>query len=121
MKRTDREIVDMLVEKASKSDCTYKVSAVAFDRKGGILGHARNMHSKWNVLEENGGGRAGTAVHAERRLMERYGSRIRTILIARVGRGGELRPIGPCRACRKVADKLGIRIVSVQGSGKTAG
>ena len=36
------------------------------------------------------------------------------ILICRVGRSGELRPIKPCDTCQKIADKLGIEIVSIQ-------
>lgn len=108
-------IVSLLKEKAVKSDCTYKVSAVAFDKKGDILGHVTNRHSDWNVLtKENGKGRAGTAKHAERLLMQRYKGLIKTIVICRVGHSGMLRPIEPCRSCQKVADKLGISIISVQ-------
>ena len=59
-------IVRLLKEKASHSDCTYKVSAVAFDKKGTVLGHVTNKHSAWDVVDkENGIGRAGTAKHAD--------------------------------------------------------
>ena len=51
--------------------------------------------------------------HAERALMEKYGKRIASILILRVGHGGDLRAIQPCDMCKKIADKLGIRIFSV--------
>jgi hypothetical protein len=47
--------------------------------------------------------------------MRRYGSNIKTILISRVGHSGILRPISPCKTCQKVADKLGIKIISVEG------
>lgn len=106
--------ISILTEKASNSPCTYRVSAIAFDHKGDILGHATNNHSKnWNVLEKCKVGRPGTGTHAERKLMARYGENIKTILICRVGNDGDILPIDPCDVCRKVADKLGIKIVSV--------
>lgn len=105
-------VAHLLKEKASHSPCTYKVSAVAFDKKGNILGHATNKHSKWDVLDY-GEGRAGTAMHAERILIKRYSQNIKTILICRVGRSGELRPIDPCPACKKAAEKYGIKIMSI--------
>ena len=112
--KINHTVVNLLKEKASKSDCTYRVAAIGFDKKGNILGHAVNKHSKWNVLEkEDGVGRSGTAIHAERRLMERYQGVIKTILICRVGKRGALRPIDACPTCQKVADKLGVKIISI--------
>ena len=105
-----------LKKKAEQSDCTYRVAAIAFDKKGDVLGYARNNHAVWNVLANNHVGRAGTARHAERILMSRYGENIKSILICRVGHGGDLRPIDACSACKKVADKLGIKITSVKNS-----
>lgn len=105
-------IEDLLKEKASHSPCTYKVSAVAFDKKGDILGHCTNNHSKWDVLDY-GEGRAGTARHAERILASRYKGNIKTIVICRLGRSGNVLPLDPCPACQKVADKLGIKIMSL--------
>lgn len=108
------QLQERLREKAMNSPCTYKVSAIAFDSKGDILGHATNLHSKnWNVLDKNEEGRPGTAQHAERRLMQMYKDRISTILICRVGNSGELRPIDPCPVCKSVAKKYGIKIVSI--------
>lgn len=108
----DPALMHLLREKASHSPCTYKVSAIAFDRKGNVLGHTTNKHSKWDVLDY-GEGRAGTARHSERILIERYSQNIKTILICRVGRSGEILPIDPCPACRKAASKYGIKIISV--------
>lgn len=114
-KTSNNAVISLLKEKASKSDCTYKISAIAFDKKGDILGHVTNKHSNWDVLvKEKGQGRSGTAKHAERLLMQRYKGLIKTILICRVGHSGLIRPIDPCPACKKVADKLGISIISVQ-------
>jgi len=107
-------LVGLLKEKASHSDCTYKIAAVAFDKKGDVLGHVTNKHSSWDVLERTGVGRAGTAKHAERLLISQYGKNIKTIVIARVGHSGELRPIDSCPTCKKVAAKYGIKIISVK-------
>lgn len=107
-------IEELLKEKASHSPCTYKVSAIALDSKGDILGHVTNLHSKnWNVLEKEKIGRAGTAVHAERRICQRYKDLVKTIIICRIGRSGNVRPIDPCPICQKVANKYGAKIISV--------
>ena len=67
-------LVSLLKEKASHSDCVYKISAVCFDNKGNILGHVTNKHSSWDVVKkEKGAGRAGTARHAERLLISKFG------------------------------------------------
>lgn len=107
-------LVKLLKRKASRSDCTYKVSAVCFDKKGNILGHITNKHSNWDVVRRTGTGRSGTAKHAERLLISKYGKNIKTIVIARVGHGGKLRKIDPCPVCQKVAKKYGIRIMSIE-------
>lgn len=102
----------LLKEKAMHSPCTYKISAIALDAKGDVLGHVTNSHS-WNVLEKESIGRAGTADHAEARLLKQYRQLVKTIIICRVGRGGDLRPIDPCPVCQKIAAKYGAKIVSV--------
>lgn len=113
-RKTARAIEELLREKASHSPCTYKLSAIAFDAKGDILGHVTNSHSRnWNVLEKAHIGRAGTAVHAERRLLQQYRDLVKTIVICRVGRSGEIRPIDPCPVCQKVAAKYGAKIISL--------
>lgn len=112
------QVEELLKEKASHSDCTYKVSAIAFDKRGDVLGHCTNSHAKWNVLEY-GEGRPRTAIHAERRMIERYAGLVKTIVICRVGRSGKLRPIDPCPMCQKVAKKYGVKIESIMpGNGR---
>jgi hypothetical protein len=107
-------ILKTLKSKAKKSTCTYKVAAIAFDKKGDILGTASNSHSEWDVLSRgNGEGRAGTGKHAERILIKRYGNLIKTILICRVGHSGEIRHLDSCSTCKKVAKKFNINIISV--------
>lgn len=112
VKKISNAILSLLQEKAQHSPCTYKISGIAFDAKGDILGHMTNKHSQWNVLDY-GEGRAGTAKHVEKNLIARYGSNIKTIVICRTGRSGNVLPIDPCPACQKLAAKLGITIISV--------
>jgi hypothetical protein len=108
-------IINTLKSKAKKSPCTYKVAAIAFDKKGDILGTASNSHSRnWNVLEKCDCGRANTGEHAEQKLFDRYGSNIKTILICRVGHSGILRSIDACPTCQKVAKKFGAKIISIK-------
>ena len=51
---------ELLKEKAQRSPCTYRISGIAFSKKGNILGYCTNSHSKWQILEKNPIGRAGT-------------------------------------------------------------
>ena len=106
-------IESLLKEKAMRSPCTYKISGIAFSKKGNILGHTTNSHSKWQVLDKSPIGRAGTAEHCEKRLIEQFGKRIHTIVICRIGRSGKLRPIDPCKSCLKLANKYGITIKTI--------
>ncbi len=110
----DPMLLSFLKNKAKHSPCTYKISGVAISKKGNILGHCTNNHSKWQVLEKTPIGRAGTAEHCERKLIQKFGNRIHTIIICRIGRSGEIRPIDPCKTCAKLADKYGITIKTVQ-------
>lgn len=116
----DPALKALLLEKAAHSSCTYKISAVAFDAKGDVLGHATNSHSRnWNVVSKYGRGRAGTAQHAERVLLGRYRDLVKTIIICRIGRTGKILPIDPCPVCVKVAAKYGAKIISVRPGDST--
>lgn len=97
-------VAERLRKKAGQSICTYKVSAIGFNRKGDYIGHSINV----SRFMRQGGGK-----HAEMRLLQRYGNKISTIFIARFGKSGNFLPINACQCCQKVADKLGVRIVSV--------
>ena len=114
MKKSEIAVTSLLQSKARRSPCNYHVAAVAFDKKGDILGHVTNKRAKWDVIAKTGVGRAGTSRHAERLLLSRYANNIKTIVICRVGHSGALRPIEPCPACKKAADKLGVKIISLQ-------
>ncbi len=91
--------------KASQSTCKSKIAALGFNKRGECVASAVNRP----FLSRKGGG-----VHAEEEIFKVALQRgIIRILICRVGKGGELRPIEACKSCSKTAKKLGIRITSV--------
>ena len=100
----EAELKNYAKKKARYSKCRFKVSAVGFDRFGKYLGVAYNRQ----FLEGK-----GRSYHAEVMLIKRYGKRLSKIFIMRVGRKGDLLPIDPCVNCKRLADKLGIKIFSV--------
>ena len=113
-------LVLKLKKKAIAGRLKFRIAAIAFSRKGNVLGMEVNSCNSRRVSYEEYSKRCITkesckfsGKHAERALMEKYGKRIASILILRVGHGGDLRAIQPCDMCKKIADKLGIRIFSV--------
>lgn len=81
------------------------VTAIAYSRKGNILGTAINTPSDVPGMRHR---------HAEGILMGKFGKAIHKIIILRVGRGGTLLPIEPCPECKKLAFRLGITIEEVE-------
>jgi deoxycytidylate deaminase len=98
-------ITKSIITKAQQSKCRYKVGAIAFDDKGDILGVSCNKQ----FLSKTGG-----SIHAEMVLIRRYKTLIKTIVICRTNKTGNLCPIKPCNNCSKVAEKMGIKIISVE-------
>lgn len=97
-------ITSYAISKALQSTCVYKISAIGLNRKGDILGSAMN---KRNVC------RRGMGKHAEIELIKQYGRKIKTIIICRCNNRGEILPIHPCNTCAKIADRMGIKILTV--------
>ena len=102
-----KQWIEIARNKAKQSSARFQISAVGFDRRGKYLGTAFN-YSRFN--------RHGGGVHAEMALLHKFGPKIKTILICRVGKAGELRPIDPCIRCKKVLDKMKIKIMTVKGA-----
>jgi hypothetical protein len=94
-------------KKALQSDCNYRVSAIAINRRGEIINTSTNRHR----FEGKGRG-----LHAEMQLMAANPKGIKHIIICRVGKGGCLLPIDPCPMCQEKADELGIKITSIKGT-----
>ena len=107
-------LLEMLGKKAAQSKSKYRISAMGFDRRGEFVGRA------FNGLPQDGVVGPGTGRHAEAILMAKYGNLLKTIVISRIGHGGEWRPIEPCQNCRKLADKLGVKLITIdQCKGET--
>ena len=93
--------------KAKFSRGKYRVIAIAFTKNGNFLGIS--MNSFRNGLSN----RKGSGDHAETKLMRKFGKRIDKIYIMRFGARLSPLPIEPCQNCSKVADKYGIKIISL--------
>ena len=99
------EIRALATKKALQSQCRYLVSAIGLNRKGEVLFSAFNR-SRFN--------RYGGTVHAEMQVMLRAGPGLRTIVIARVNKQGDMLPIKPCPACAEKAAELGLKITTLE-------
>ena len=91
-----------VIRKASSSICKHRVAAIAFDRSGKLLFVSRNRPQF---------GRIGGGIHAEMEIIHRYGKKIKTIIIARVSKSGNLLPIHACKKCQAIADSMNIKII----------
>ena len=80
------------------------VAAIAYTRKGNVLGTALSAPSNIPGIRQK---------HAEGILMGRFGRASHKIIIIRIDRAGNLLPIEPCSACKKLAERLGIIIEEV--------
>ena len=97
--------INRAVRKASHSPLRYKVGCIGLNRQGQPIVYTSNSPR----FKRRGG-----SVHAEMAMMRLYPKVVRTILLLRVGRSGNLLPIDPCPACARKAVELGIKIVTVQ-------
>lgn len=97
------------IKKAQSSKCREKVSAIALNHQNEIIGFARNTPR----FVKKGG-----SIHAEMALMARYGKNIKTLLICRTNKSGDMLPIHPCPICKNKAEELGIRITTLIKSNK---
>jgi cytidine deaminase len=85
-------IIQRAIKKAEQSTCKMKVAALGFNRDGVCVSAKTNKPR----FQRKGGG-----MHAERLVMEEAKVKgIVKILICRIGKGSELRPIDPCPACQ---------------------
>lgn len=98
--------VDLLKKKATQTLCTFRVAAIGFNSRGESVIRTCN---EYRFSREGGG------LHAEEKIFKvAKRKNIKTILICRISRTGNLLPIDPCNRCMKTANKLGIKIVSIE-------
>lgn len=101
----DELIIERARKKAGQSICKFNVAAIGINRAG-IPVMSRANRPRFNGY---GGG-----YHAERLVMEQAKAKgIVRIIVCRIGKAGNLLPIQPCKVCQKIADKLGIELVSI--------
>lgn len=98
------ELKRKAIKKATQSSCRYKISAMGFNAKGELIGTSTNYP---RFPKSNG------SIHAEMNLMSRYGTKIKKIIICRVGGTGELLPIHPCKMCKAKMDELNIKCYTI--------
>jgi tRNA(Arg) A34 adenosine deaminase TadA len=98
------KIIQQAVKKASGSTCKYCIGAIGIDCKGRVLGTSRNR-TRFNTK--------GGSIHAEMALMKQYGRKLKSIVIFRVTKGGNLRHMDPCNVCSAKAAELDIKITSL--------
>ena len=98
------EILKVARNKAIQSICRYHVSALGFNNKGELVASTVNTPR----FEHREG-----SLHAEMKLMKEHIS-LKTILICRVNKQGELLPIDPCIACATKAKELNIKIKTIK-------
>ena len=103
--RIRRDHLEKLKQIAEKSACQMRIAALGFNKKGECIVTSTNK----TRFSRKGGG-----IHAEKVIMREARQKgIVRILICRIGKGGDLRPIHPCEDCQKIANKLGIIIDTV--------
>lgn len=91
---------DKLIRTAKKSPCKFRVAAAVTDKHGDVVGLGYNKPR----FRHRGGG-----IHAEVDAIRNGGKNGLVLHLVRIGRDGDIRPISPCVACKKLLVKLGIK------------
>lgn len=92
-------------KKAQQSSSKYRISAIALDKNGKILATAVNQPR----FSRKGGG-----IHAELLALRKGGPKTHSIMLCRIGNGGDLLDVNPCENCQRILDKLGIKVYSIR-------
>ena len=102
-------ILYRLHKKAMTSVSQYRISCVALNHKGEVIGYTTNKFRKDRIRPTIGSG-----LHAESLAIAKFFPfGLKTLLIMRIGNKGDILPIDPCEDCQKMARKYGITIRSV--------
>ena len=100
------DLIKKARKKSKKNPCKYKVAAICYDKRNNLLGIAYNVPR----FEHKGGG-----THAEMMALQKWGVTIKRMTLIRFGNGGDLLPIEPCKSCKRVLDKLGVKVTHHKG------
>ena len=107
--KIDPSLFMRMKKKASASPSQYRISCVALDKKGDVIGYTTNGFRKDNIRLIYGSGLHSEAIC----LAKYYPLGAKTLIIMRIGNAGDVLPIDPCEQCQKMANKLGVKILSV--------
>jgi len=99
------DVKTRLLKTAQRSQCRYQIAAIGINDRGVPIFAATNRPR----FTRRGGGD-----HAEALVMKNTPRNLKSILLCRVNKLGEIRPIHPCKACQAMADKLGVKITTVE-------
>lgn len=99
-----RHIIEKALKKAEQSECRFRISAIGINKRGEVISKSTNRQR----FTRKGGG-----LHAEMLLMRKHKRALKTIIICRIGNGGDILPIEPCATCAEKAEELGIKIITV--------
>lgn len=106
----NKNILFRLQKKAATSPSQYRISCVALNKKGEVIGYTTNKFRKDRIKPLIGSG-----CHAESLAIAKfYPFGLKTLLIMRIGNAGDILPIDPCEDCQKMAAKYGVTIQSVK-------
>ncbi len=101
--RIQPEHLRRAIQKAYSSQCRFRVVAIGLTKDG--LAIYRTNQRRYP--------KKGAGLHAEERVIQQYRGLVHTIVILRIGAGGDIRPIDPCAKCSALAAKFGIKIIAL--------
>ena len=97
-------IKQRLIRKALNSCCKFKIAAIGLSATGDPLCCAFNSPR----FSRKGGG-----VHAEMKVLHKSPPNLKTIILCRINKNGDLRPIHPCETCARKAAEKGVKIIPI--------
>lgn len=99
------KLISIARKKAQQSSSKYRISAIALDKGGNVIATATNRPRF---------GRKGGGIHAEILALRKGGPKTHSIVLCRIGHGGELLDISPCQHCKRILDKFKIKVYSLE-------
>jgi len=103
------QLTTRMIKKGISVINTYKVVCAAFNHHGDLLGIVSNTFRNDNVKPARFAG-----YHAEMRALHRWGTAIKSLVLMRTGRSGDILPIDCCPKCEAVLNKLEIKVFKIR-------
>ncbi len=87
---------------------TYRVVCAAYNKRGELLGITTNSFRRDPIPLAK-----YSNCHCEMKALHRWGGSIKSMVIMRIGHGGDIRPIECCPKCEAVLKKCGIKVFTI--------